>query len=292
MSRTKSQYHQRDRDLTAPSVLRQLGARLSGFGIRAISGWLFAVFIWLGTVVLAFVGLTEVMRIVAIAVMTGATLFACAYEWSQREKNWRGTVGFLMLTWIASAATLFFANRFVPPATPIRGPLIAANDQIPKMFCSSRGVGKSDLVMLVGNDTVIGKDQGPFTPVQVGSCPILRITQAPKGVLVDAFSYDSGNNLIFRISKNVFEGLDLFSGFLKEERPDRSTLLITDEHSHVVFAVRYLHEGVVRVWGTFKCGGTRPVQVTEDFVLIGRAPQAGRECISMKSGTKYGLLFR
>jgi len=259
---------------------------------RAISVWVLAAFIWLGAVALAFVGLTEIMRIVAIAVMTGATLFACAYEWGQKEKNWRGTVGFLMLIWMASAAILFFANRLVPPAAPIRGPLIAANDQTPKLYCSSRDVGKSDFVMLVGNDTVIGKGQGPFTPVQVGGCSALRIAQAPGGVLVDAFSYDSSNNLIFRISKNVFEGLDLFSGFLKEERPDRSTLLITDEHNHVAFGVRYLHRGIVRVWGTFKCGDTRPVQVTDDTVLIGRTPQAGHECVSIKSGARYGLLFR
>lgn len=258
---------------------------------RAISVWLLAVFIWLGAVALTFVGLTEVMRIVAMAVMTGATLFACAYEWGQREKNWRGTVGFLVLTWMASATILFFANRLVPPAAPIRGPLIAADDQIPKLYCPSRDVGKSDLVMLVGSDTVIGKGRGPFTPVQVGSCPALRVTQAPNGILVDAFSYDSGNNLIFRISKNDFEGLDLFSGFLKEERPDRSTLLVSDEHNQAVFGVRYMHKGVVRMWGTFACGGMRPVRVTDDAVLIARAPHASRECVSINSETKYGLLF-
>ena len=264
---------------------------MNSFGARASSVWLLAAFMWLGTAALTFVRLTEVMRIVAIVVMTGATLFACAYEWSQQERNRRGTIGFLLLVWVTSAAVLFFANRFVPPAAPIRGPLIAASDQIPKLYCPSKDVERSDLIMIVGDNTVIGKGQGPFTPIQIGGCPALRLTRAPGGLLVDAFSYDSGNNLIFRIGKNVFEGLDLFSGFLKEERSDRSTLTITDEHNQVVFGVRYLRKNMVRVWGTFECGGTRRVRILDDAVLVGRSAPAGHECVTIKSRTKYGLLF-
>ena len=141
-------------------------------------------------------------------------------------------------------------------------------------------------------DAAIGYGQGPFTPAQIGSCSALRINRTSTGLLIDAFSYDSGNNLIFRIERNVFEGLDLFAGFLKEERPDRSTLLITDERYQVVFGVRYLHRNIVRVWGTFKCGDTRPVEITEDAVVIDRIPLDRQQCISVKAGDAYGLLFR
>lgn len=247
--------------------------------------------VWIGFAALGFVGLTEVMRIVAITVLTGVALFACVYEWSQKEKDWRGTIGFLLLCWAASAAVLFFANRIVPAAAPIRGPLIAADDPVPKTYCSMQDVGKPDLVMLVGNDTVIGRGQGSFMPVQIGGCPALRITETGGGLLVDAFSYDSGNNLVFRIGKNDFEGLDLFSGFLKPERPDRSTLLVSDEHHQVVFGVRYLRKYMVRVRGTFQCGNTRPVKISDDVVVVGRAALAGQECVSIKTGAAYGLRF-
>jgi hypothetical protein len=245
----------------------------------------------LGFAALAFVGLTEVMRIVAIAVMTGVTLFACVYELSQKDKDWRGTIGFLILTWSGSAAVLYFANDFVPPPAPLHGPLVASDDKPPKMYCSMR-VDRTDLVMFFGNDAVIGHGQGPFTPVQIGGCTALRISQTSAGLHVDAFSYDSGNNLIFRIEDNVFEGLDLFSGFLKEERPDRSTLLISDEHNQTVLGVRYLRKNMARVWGTFKCGDTRPVEISDDAVSIGGVPTTGHECVSIKRGTAYGLLFR
>jgi len=232
------------------------------------------------------------MRIVAIAIMTGAVLFAGVYEWIQKDKDWRATIGLLILTWTFSAATLYFANRLIPVPAPLRGPLVAADDKVPKMYCSMRGVEKRDLVMLFGNDAVIGHGQGPFTPAQIGSCSALRINQTSTGLLIDAFSYDSSNNLIFRIERNVFEGLDLFAGFLKEERPDRSTLLITDERNQVVFGVRYLHRNIVRVWGTFKCGDTRPVDITENAVVIDRIPLDRHQCISVKAGDAYGLLFR
>jgi hypothetical protein len=261
-------------------------------GKRAARVWLPAVFIWLGVAALAFADLSDIMRIVAIAVMTGAALFAGIYEWIQKDKDWRATIGFLILTWIVSSAVLYFANRLVPAPVPLRGSLIAANDKIPKMVCSMKGGEKPDLAMLFGDDAVIGHGQGPFTPAQIGSCSALRISQTSAGLLVDAFSYDSSNNLIFRIEKNAFEGLDLFAGFLKEERPDRSTLLITDEHHQVVFGVRYLHKNFVRVWGTFKCGDTRPVEVTNDAVLIDRAPLVGQQCVSIKTGTAYGLLLK
>ena len=278
--------------VTALTILRRLGACLNGSGIRAVWVWLLAVCIWLASAALVFVGLTEIMRIVAIAIMTGAVLFAGVYEWIQKDKDWPATIGLLILTWTASATTLYFASRLIPAPVPIRGPLAAANDKVPKMYCPMRGVEKPDLVMLFGNDAVIGHGQGPFTPVQIGSCSALHISQTPAGLLIDAFSYDSGNNLVFRIERNVFEGLDLFSGFLKEERPDRSTLLITDEHNQVVFGVRYLHKNIVRVWGTFECGGTRPLEVTNDSVFIGRARLLGNQCVSIKTGTAYGLLFR
>lgn len=251
-----------------------------------------ALCVWLGVAALAFADLNEIMRIVAIAVMTGAVFFAGIYEWIQKDKDWRATIGFLILTWAASAVVLYFANRIIPAPVPLRGPLIAAEDKVPNMVCPMRGVEKSDLVMLFGNDAVIGRGRGPFTPVQIGSCSALRIGQTSAGLLVDAFSYDSGNNLIFRINRNDFEGLDLFSGFLKEERPDRSTLLITDEHNQVVFGVRYLRQNMVRVWGKFQCGGTRPVDITDAAVVINRAPLAGHQCVSVGTGAAYGLLFR
>ena len=278
--------------VTALTILRRLGACLNGSGIRAVWVWLLAVCIWLASAALVFVGLTEIMRIVAIAIMTGAVLFAGVYEWIQKDKDWRATIGLLILTWTFSAATLYFANRLIPVPAPLRGPLVAADDKVPKMYCSMRGVEKRDLVMLFGNDAVIGHGQGPFTPAQIGSCSALRINQTSTGLLIDAFSYDSSNNLIFRIERNVFEGLDLFAGFLKEERPDRSTLLITDERNQVVFGVRYLHRNIVRVWGTFKCGDTRPVDITENAVVIDRIPLDRHQCISVKAGDAYGLLFR
>jgi hypothetical protein len=264
---------------------------MQGFGKRAARLWLPAIFIWLVVAALAFADLGEIMRIVAIAVMTGVALFAGIYEWIQKERDWRATIGFLFVTWIASSAVLYFANRLVPAPVPLRGPLIAANDKIPNMVCSTHGAASPDLVMLFGNDAIIGRGPGPFTPVQIGSCSALRISRTPAGLLVDAFSYDSSNNLIFRIEKNAFEGLDLFAGFLKEERPDRSTLLITDEHNQVVFGVRYLHKGIVRAWGRFMCGGTHPVEITDDAVVIDRAPLAA-QCASVKEGAPYGLLFR
>ena len=281
-----------DHRATALTIFERLGAWLNGSKTRAAWVWILAPCFWLGAIGLTFIGLTDAMRIAVIAIITGAAIVAGVYEWIQKDKLWKGTISLFLVTWTASAAVLYFANRFVPPPVPLRGPLVAADDKISKMYCSMRDAGKTDLVMLFGDDAVIGHGQGPFTPIQVGSCSALRISQTSAGLFVDAFSYDSGNNLIFRIEQNVFEGLDLFAGFLKEERPDRSTLLITDERNQVVFGVRYLHRNTVRVWGTFKCGDTRPVDVTEDAIVIDRIPLDRHQCISVKAGDAYGLLFR
>jgi hypothetical protein len=109
---------------------------------------LFAACVWLTSVASVFVGLNEIMRIVVIAVMTGVIIFAGIYEWVQKEKDWRATIGFLTLTWAASTAVLYFVNRIIPAPTPLRGPLIAADDKTPELYCSMRAVEKSDLVML------------------------------------------------------------------------------------------------------------------------------------------------
>ena len=281
-----------NREVKALTIFKRLGAWLNGSEIRVVWVWILAPCFWLGAMGLTFVGLTDAMRIAVIVIITGAAIVAGVYEWIQKDKLWKGTIGVFLVTWMASVAVLYFANRFVPPPVLLRGPLVDADDPIPKLYCPIQDAGKSDLVMLVGNDTIIGKGQGPFTPVQVGSCSALRISRTSAGLFVDAFSYDSGNNLIFRIERNIFEGLDLFAGFLKEDRPDRSTLLITDEHDQVVIGVRYLRKNMVRLWGTFECGDTRPVKILDDAVLAGRVPLAGHECVSIKRDTAYGLLFR
>ena len=254
--------------------------------------WLLrAVAVWLIFAVPASLVMPPVWRLVAFAILTGGIFIAVIYELNKKDAGRLPLIGAFGLIWLAGATTLYLANRFMPREDEISGALIAGIEKTPSTSCETvnPALARSALLMVFGGDGVIGRGNGPFVPVRVGTCPALSITRTPSGLMVNAFGFDSDDNVVYRIKNNIFE--QVLGGFLKGRRPDRSTLVVSDDRGVEAFSIRYLNRNTVLVRGTFRCGNTRPVQIKNDSIAIGGIRTKKRQCAVINAKSAYGLEY-
>lgn len=232
-------------------------------------------------VALVWHGLWISWRLITLLVIASAFSGALFYELASRDAPRSWTVIGLAAIWVSAGTSWLILNRVAPLNPYWSGPLVAAGDPTPR---TSRGAPPPDgLVMLFGPDTVIAHGAGPFTPVRVGTCPALTLKRTPAGLMVDAFGYDSDGNVVYRIADNRFEMI--IRGFLKIERPDKSSLRIVDDIQRETLRVRYVNRNTVAVRGTFRCGDAPPVTIGDTQIVIGDMRIRRKSCLALDTGT-------
>jgi hypothetical protein len=154
-------------------------------------------------------------RLLAFSILTGALVIAAIYELNKKDAGRLSLIGSFASIWLAGGVTLYLANRFAPPEKEITGALIAGTAKTPSTACDTANpvLARGELLMVFGMDGVIGRGNGPFVPVRIGTCPALRITRTPAGLMVNAFGFDSDDNVVYRIRDNQFE--QVIGGFSK-----------------------------------------------------------------------------
>ena len=230
----------------------------------------------------------QTARLLTLALASGAVLVASVYELNKKEAGRTKLLSAFALAWLVVAATLYAANRLAPPDAGIEGPLVAGNAGTPPTVCGA-DAGRGGLLMIFGRDGVIGKGDGPFMPVRIGTCPALGFARTKAGLMVNGFGFDSDDNLVYRIRDNRFE--QVLGGFLKERRPDRSTLMVVDDRGRAELTIRYLNPNALQVWGTFRCGGTAPVWIGDGKVTIAGVALKPR-CAAMDSKTPFAIAYQ
>jgi hypothetical protein len=237
---------------------------------------------------------------VVLAVATALSLLA-AYELTLRDvaPGWvlgcilgiQAVMGGGYLTWL----------YFQPP--PPTGPLMAAGEPSPPPGCNQLpapdDLMPNDLMMVFATDRVIGKGQGPFMPLVVDDCVVLKLDRKDGGLMVQAFGYDWNNDIAFQVINNVYEPAASLQ--IRAFRPDPSTFVLLDRFDQEVLYVRYLNRAAVRIRGRFLCG-EQPQAVIHDDVIqvggvriggafLGQRPTKGHVCAAIKSGG-YGIAIK
>ena len=247
-----------------------------------------AVGLWLLFALVTVTVLSPATRLLSFGLMTGALFIVTLYEMNKKDRDWKKAILLVLGTWLICGVTLLAANRLLPHEEP-GGPLTAASDLAPATACSGIKIADDNLLMIVGQSGVVGKGRGPFTPFFVGTCPALSISRNPQGLLVNAFGYDSDNNVVYRIHDNVFD--QVMGGFLVEHRPNPSTLVIGDDHGPRVLEIRYLNKTTVTISGTFHCGDSAPINVSANGVAAGIESLDHKQCLALEGGIPRGLRF-
>jgi len=225
-------------------------------------------------VALVWHGLWISWRLITLLTIASAFSGALFYELASRDapRKWTG-IGMAVI-WIVTGISWLMLDRIYPLNPHWSGPLIAGDEPAPRTPC---GAPPPDAVlMLFGPDAVIARGDGPFTPVRVGTCPALTVKRTPDGLMVDAFGYDSDGNVVYRIADNRFEMI--IRGFLKIERPDKSTLRIVDDVQRETLLVRYVNRNTVSVHGTFRCGDAPPASIGDARIAIGKTRITRASC--------------
>lgn len=235
-------------------------------------------------------GFAPPTRLITFMALGAALGLGVLYQFSGTgvPEVWTGTT--LLAAWLLLALVYAVARHVDPPMVQARGPLLAARERTPPNGCDGDArLAGPHLLMLFGSDGVIGRGDGPFTPLQIGTCPVLRFARTGNGLTVNSFGYDSDGNVIYRIRRNDFQMI--LRGFLRADRSAKSTLRIVDDAGREKLAIRYLNRDTVKVTGALQCGDTAPVTIGETGVTVGKVRLPGHSCHTIDTGTPYGLRY-
>lgn len=231
-------------------------------------------------VALVWHGLWIYWRILTLLVIASAFSGALFYELASRDAPRQWTVIGLAAIWTLTGLSWLFLDHAYPLNPHWSGALVAADDPTPQTPC---GAPPPDgFLMLFGPDAVLARGNGPFTPARIGTCPALAIKRTPSGLMIDAFGYDSDGNVVYRIADNRFE--ILIRGFLKLERPDKSSLRIVDDIQRETLLVRYMNPNTVSVHGTFRCGDAPAVTISDTRIAFGKNRITQKSCRALDAG--------
>jgi hypothetical protein len=231
-------------------------------------------------VALVWHGLWIYWRVLTLLIIASAFSGALFYELASRDAPRQWTVIGLAAIWSLTGLSWVILDLAYPLNPHWSGPLVAADDPMPQTQC---GAPPPDgLLMLFGPDAVLARGNGPFTPVRIGTCPALTIKRTSNGLMINAFGYDSDGNVVYRIADNRFE--ILIRGFLKMERPDKSSLRIVDDIQRETLLVRYMNRNTVSVRGTFRCGDVPAVTISDTRGTFEKNRITRKSCHTLDSG--------
>jgi hypothetical protein len=137
----------------------------------------------------------------------------------------------------------------------LHGILIAANDSDPSPRCKTNN---SEEVKINLGNTVVIAEHFPFAAISVEEngddetrIPLITLERDSHGRLIvtsDVVGQDG--KLIARISENDFsvDEASIFRTY--KERPDKSTLVLTDHYGNRMLYVRFLNQTSVKILGT------------------------------------------
>lgn len=163
-----------------------------------------------------------------------------------------------------------------PPAptiseTQISGTLEPDSEPTPQNPCSGMGVrrfdGLSNTLVLLGDNAVSRGDDGEFTALAVGQCPVVAFKKTGDHLVPDISLYDEAGRLISRIRDGKIDGIN--SQEIKIDRDgDLSSLrVIYRATGKEILFVHYLNLNTVRVRGMFGCPGHRVIQITDNQIF-------------------------
>jgi hypothetical protein len=231
-------------------------------------------------VTLVWHGLWISWRLITLLVIASAFSGALFYELASRDAPRSWTAIGLAAIWISAGMSWLILNRVYPLNPHWSGALIAADDPVPRTPCGP--LPPDGLLMQFGPDAVIARGDGPFSPVRVGTCPALTLKRTRDGLMLDGFGYDSDGNVVYRIASNRFEMI--IRGFLKIERPDKSSLRIVDDIQRETLRVRYINRNTIAVRGTFRCGDAPPVTIGDTQIVTGDMRITQNTCHAFDAG--------
>lgn len=202
--------------------------------------------------------------IVAVLGLINALALLLAYELAIRDlpTGWIAGGVFAVIGVSLMAYSTWLATR---PPTPT-GPLLPADEPTPQASCVEK-IGPKDLVMAFGTNRAVGTGPGPYSPLKVADCAVMRLHRIGQGLMVRAFFYDFNGDVAFSVIDNVYEPTLPLQ--LRQFRPDPHTIVILDRFDKEVLYLRYLNPNAVRIRGRFLCGTAPQAVIGDDMILVG-----------------------
>ncbi len=244
---------------------RQSGAKFKWQDSLALVGLLLTV-----------VGFVSEDTDVVIGCFAASALLICLSAYSHKEwGGWRYIVGLLtvlLFFWLSFRA---HAKNTERELSLLHDVLIPANDPDPFKQCAPVG----DEVALYFGANAFKTDNFPLVVLSIADKPVVTLDRdAQKGISVSMDVIGIDGKIVARIDKNAFTVNP--NNYLSQKRPDRSTLVVTDQYGDEVLNIRYVNPKVVQPNAKLYLSGKlidslRGIPVSGICFVVPKGPQVG-----------------
>lgn len=175
---------------------------------------------------------------------------------------WLYSVSFIITLATLTACLYLHSRRTSKELSENRGSLVPASDPTPNNACSNSPFRqKDDYTILLGNEAAFFKSF-PHTVIAVHrKIPLLWLTLDKNGgIEVNADIRSPDMKLIAKLRQNRFDvnPNEIFT----KERPDFSTLRVTDSYGNEVLRIRFLNPHTISVTGVLFYPGVAPIIIS------------------------------
>jgi hypothetical protein len=174
---------------------------------------------------------------------------------------WRYGVSALMVLGTAGVCFYLHSLQIHKQLSENNGSLIPASDPTPDNACSHNPTLKQDdYLVLLGKEAAFFRTF-PHTVIAVHrTVPLLWFTlDKDGGIEVNADIHSPDMKLVAKLRQNHFDINP--NEIFKKERPDFSTLLITDSYGNSVLNVRFINPHTLSVTGVLFYPGVAPIVI-------------------------------
>jgi len=145
----------------------------------------------------------------------------------------------------------------------LQGFLTPANEPSPAIPCGK--VPDNTVVLFLGNSAAF-TDSFPHTVLRRAGENLLTIERTPQGITLNAKVFSFDGRIVAQIIKNAFYINP--NNYFRSERPDRHTIAVYDQQTHMVLKVRYVNPKAILILGVFHHPGHEPVVIEEGRIIL------------------------
>jgi hypothetical protein len=200
-------------------------------------------------------------------------------RWRIRFVLWRWGGAAAMTALIAWSALFSAHLQYLKRLERMKDVLLPAADPTPEIPAHCRRIPEGALLVFYG-DSLSFATRFPFHLFSVNGLSLLSIDKRPDGALsINALVKARDGRVIASISDNEF--VINKNSILDFSRPDRSTLLIRDEHGDAALRLRFLNTHSVMFTGILRYGtGTGDALIVNDHSYTVLGVTLEQSCLS------------
>ena len=205
-----------------------------------------------------------------IALVAMATFAALALGSELYAQGWSelSIAGFCAACYVAAWIIFEIVGPSLPTETDREVYLIPGNKPAPDSVCggSQKNLPNGAIAFFLGSNEFWTTDDMQNNILTLDDGLTIAMKRKEDGLLFSVEMFDTEKKLVAKINNN--KSILISKNYSYNERPDRSTLSLYDDHDREMLHIEYLNKQNVLIRGVLTGRNGTTIFITDDFIIV------------------------